>query len=327
MAHIVDSTTITDTIALSEVHRPGYKVYDNDADIVGYWPMSQATCAAATDLSGNEYDLDATASTSAWPAQVGSSTIEFNRTHNTRYQLDNDDCPNLDMAGTGSFTIVAQIRDHDYISNNYYCIAMKDGQFQFEIRYDTVTRSINFLVDRTDGGYVRASGATSIEPFDWHSVAGRWYAPSSSTAGEIASYLNGELQQSWPWVCAQSTVKDSSGAFTIGEYYSGVRGFHGQMNYVALFTRALSLPELGGIAAYGIYPSGKSIVEDIGFIEEHQITRQGDIFTGFTEEMTPSDALSWAVSRKIAENIGMSDTLFGMPYEWLDAQDIGITEL
>ena len=330
MAHIVDSTTITDTITMSEVRRPEYKVYDNDADIVGYWPMSQVTCANATDLSDNEYHLSAAATAAGWPLQVGGNIIEFNADHDTRYVLSGANCPNLNMSGTGSFTIVSRVRLHYFPISTYHSIARRSGQYELSIKNLVSTKKISMLI-RNASGYNAASGATSLSYETWYSLAGRYSAPSVSTAGEVVVYLNG-TSDGTTVITAGYTVIDSSGTSTIGTRYSagktsGSSEFHGQMNYVAIFSRALSLPELSGIAAYGIYPHPISIHRGVGFKEVLTATLGGDIFTGLTEEMALSSIIGWSISRQIAENMSIGETVFGIPYEYLDPQDIGITEL
>lgn len=216
--------------------------------LAGYWKFDEGSGTTASDASGNSYTGTLQASASWTTGQIGAHAVGLAGT-STSYV----DIPVSVVNTAASFTVAAWVQV-TAVSTGYQTFVSLDGSnvsaFYLQLRGDSGLFSFTRLgSDSTSATTTVATAATPPTINTWYHLTGVYDA----TAGTIALYVNGSLQQS---IAYTSGWQGSAGHTAIGRgKYSGsnVDFTNGRIDDVHIYSSALSAKSIADLAAVGYW--------------------------------------------------------------------------
>lgn len=221
--------------------------YTNDANMISYWMMEQATAANATDGAGNNTLTrfsDGSGPTQSADPQQGSYSGDLNVAWVEGWLLADGSLsasfPGKDVGGSqGSFSLGAWIKMDE---SNARRIMGKSGtgdEESYDIRFDAT----NFLFRISANGYsfTTITGGTAItdDGSTWYHVA----AVFDTDNNLIYLYLNGS---------SDAVAVSFTGATMLGTSSFMIGTFDGHIDEAFIMSRALSSVEVAEIYAHGL---------------------------------------------------------------------------
>ncbi|HKQ60227.1 MAG TPA: LamG-like jellyroll fold domain-containing protein [Candidatus Polarisedimenticolaceae bacterium] len=150
---------------------------------------------------------------------------------------------------TGSLTLAAWINPTAFPIDDAAIISKRDGNtvgFQLDATRDTGARTIGFKLTNSAGVSMIRYGTALIQTGQWYHVAGVYDAAAQT----LHVYWNGQLNDGSSSGAVTGSQRDSSVEVSVGRR-PGLAGreFHGKIDEVRIFARALSASEIQALAA------------------------------------------------------------------------------
>ncbi len=220
----------------------------NNLGLVGYWAFDEATSSTATDYSGRGNTGSITGTPNWVPGKHGSA-LDLVTANSNGVNLGTPASLNI----TSSFTVLAWIKPRSGGGSNFGRIFDKtdagSSGFRFLVDNSTVTNGLN-LTTNGSGGVVSSANALKLN--QWQLVAVTYTTGTNA----VVLYVNGVSVGS-----GSVTAPASSAAVTayIGRRASDTtRNYDGAIDDVRVYTRALSVAEIGAL-----YKSGEVRINSV----------------------------------------------------------------
>lgn len=213
---------------------------ESTSDMVGYWNFDEGKGLLSQD--GSVYDNDATLIGATWTNGIAGMAVELDGID------DFVEIPNAsELNLNGDFTVVAWIKPYTF---DLVDPIVSKGTGKRDYSYFLGTGElygymVNIQLQGENLGHIWMKAFRRLAPGHWYQVVG------VRQGDQVAIYLNGQLARSGRY--GRGPLRTNSCALRLGSHEDSELVFHGAIDEVCIFSRALS----GGEIRYLYeYPSG-----------------------------------------------------------------------
>ncbi len=209
---------------------------------LGYWPLDENEGCIAFDLYGDNdgvLDPDCPQNSPEWIEGKINSALYFDGT-NRRVSV--ADSPELNPVDALTLTAWVKWDIEPNEGNDWATIINKNVDSQYRLQHDRTNDFFEFAIRTSSGGRWIWS-TTSPQEGDWHHVAGTY------DGEEMRIYIDGTLENAQSW---SGEINASTNPLIFGNRAVGDRGFHGIIDEIGIWERALSEEEINDLYLAGL---------------------------------------------------------------------------
>ncbi|WP_447971237.1 LamG-like jellyroll fold domain-containing protein [Nitrospira sp. M1] len=229
------------------------------SDLAGHWTFDENSGTQATDDSGNVHH-GTLLNGPSWTTGTIGGALDFDGSND--YVLIGDPSDgSLDMGAGQDFTLAAWVKTSDRTPNagdSLRIISKQVSGGRFYTLRERIDGTVGFEI-RTDGGnYAGQLSTTTIDDGQWHHVAG------TRQGGLLTIYVDGVAEGS---TNGPTGTLANSAPLYIGHYQPGEgQNFHGLIDEVRIYQRALSASEITNLAQSDINHTLTAIIAGSGTV-------------------------------------------------------------